>query len=64
MAQVLSLLTKLGWLKIVLDDIIVFGPDFESLVERLGILFKLLIDKGLKVNLSKCFFAQLEVKFL
>ncbi len=43
---------------------IIFGPDFNTLIERLSALFDLLLAKGLKVNLSKCSFAQTEVKFL
>ncbi len=39
MAQILASLIKLGWLKSYLDDIIIFGPDFNTLVERLGVLF-------------------------
>ncbi len=64
MAQILSPLIKLGWLKNYLDYLIIFGPDFNTLIERLGTLFDLLMEKGLKVNLSKCSFAQSEVKFL
>ncbi len=47
-----------------MDDRIIFAPDFNTLIERLGTLFELLVEKGLKVNLSKCSFAQSKVKFL
>ncbi len=52
-AQVLAPLIKQGWVKNYLDDIVLFGPDFGTLVERLGQLFHTLREKGVKVNISK-----------
>ncbi len=34
-AQVLPNLIKQGWVKNYLDDIVIFGPDFSTLLERL-----------------------------
>ncbi len=63
-AQVLAPLIKQGWVKNYLDDIVIFGPDFGTLVERLGQLFHTLREKGVKVNISKSKFSQRQVKFL
>ncbi len=44
-AEVLAPLIKLGWVKNYLDDIVIFGPDFQTLMDRLGRLFKTLGEK-------------------
>ncbi len=63
-AQVLAPLIRLGWTQNYLDDIIIFAPDFKTLMERLSQLFTTLGKKGVKVNISKSKFAQRQVKFL
>lgn len=63
-AQVLTPLIKQGWVKNYLDDIVIFGPDFQTLVGRLSQLFNTLREKGVKVNISKSKFGQRQVKFL
>ena len=47
-----------------LDDIVVFSPDFESHLERLGTVLGRLEEAGLKVKPSKCCLARREVSFL
>ncbi len=37
-AQIFAPLIKLEWLKNYLDDLIIFAPDFNTLIERLGTL--------------------------
>ena len=64
MAQVLAPLAKQGWVRNYLDDILLFGPTYEILMERLDKLLALLSEKGLKLNVTKSKFAQPEVKFL
>ncbi len=64
MAQIMVPFIKLELLKNYLDDIIIFGPDFNTLVGRLRVLFDLLVKKGLNVKMSKYTFAQTEVKLL
>ncbi len=54
MAQVLSPLIRQGWVKNYLDDVILFAPDFGTLLSRLGTLFSHLSKGGIKLNLSKC----------
>ncbi len=47
-----------------MDDIVIFGPYFNTLVERLSQLFNTLREKGVKVNISKSKFGQGQVKLL
>ena len=64
MSNILAPLIKKGWLKNYLDDIIVWAPSFPALVRRLGELFGLFCNRGVKLNISKCQFGQREIKFL
>jgi transposase InsO family protein len=52
------------FLQTFVDDIIAFSKSFESHIEHLTILHDLLRKNNLTVKLSKCHFAQKEVKFL
>ena len=63
-ANVLAPLLKEGWLKNYLDDIILFAPTYEILLTRLGSLFRLLSEYGIKLNLKKCELVKDHVKFL
>jgi len=64
MSSLLSPLLKKGWVKNYLDDLIIWAPDFATLVSRLRQLFSLLSKNGVKLNLSKCEFGKREVTFL
>lgn len=64
MASVLSPLLQEGWIKNYLDDLILWAPDFPKLLDRLGKLFQVLTNNGVKLNLSKCTFGLKEVAFL
>ena len=64
MSNILAPLIKKGWLKNYLDDIIVWAPSFPALVRRLGELFGLFCNRGVKLNIGKCQFGQREIKFL
>ncbi len=64
MAAILAPLLKEGWLRNYLDDLILWESDFDVLLERVKRLFTLLIEYGLKLNLSKCTFGLKEVNFL
>ena len=64
MSNMLAPLTKLGWVKNYLDDVVVWAPSFSCLLKRINQLFKHFVSKGVKLNISKCHFAQEEVKFL
>ena len=61
-----SLLGSMQWkmLLIYLDDILVFGKDFQEHLHRLGLVLKTLIKANLKLNPSKCFLFRKSVKFL
>lgn len=63
-AQVLPPLIKQGWVKNYLDDIVIFGYDFNTSLERLDQSFNTLSEKGVKVNIRKSMFAQRLVKSL
>ena len=63
-ASVLTPLIRQGWVKNYLDDIIMWADDFPTLLERLNKLFDCLAENGIKLNISKCAFAQREVTFL
>lgn len=47
-----------------LDYLLVYSPSFQSHLDRLDILFKLLKQTGLKLKLGKCNFLEEEVRFL
>ncbi|CAG2249684.1 Retrovirus-related Pol polyprotein from transposon 17.6 [Mytilus edulis] len=47
-----------------LDDVIIFGPDFDSALENLRLVFERLRSANLKLKPSKCSFFQKEVSFL
>ena len=64
MSTLLSPLLTEGWMRNYLDDLIIWGPDFSTLVDRLGKVFKLLEDNGVKLNLSKCEMGKKSVTFL
>ena len=51
-------------LLIYLDDIIIFSKDFDSHLQRLDLVFARLAQHGLKIQPSKCFLLQREVKYL
>ena len=63
MNQALAPLLKENWVKSHLDDLIVYAADYNSLLERLGKLFRHLQSVGIKLNLSKCHIGQRQVKF-
>ncbi len=56
--QVLAPLIKQGLVKNYLDDVIIWGPDFSTLTQRLDLLFECFSNHGVKLNLSKCTFGQ------
>lgn len=47
-----------------LDDILVFSPDEATHKKHLNLIFEMLNDYGIVINLSKCQFAQTEIPFL
>ena len=47
-----------------LDDVIVFGRNFEEHLNRLELVFQRLSENGLKIKGSKCNFFQKRVSFL
>lgn len=61
-----SLFSDLQWkvLLIYLDDLLVFSRTFEEHLERLQLVFKVLIKAGLKLKPSKCQLLRRSVKFL
>ncbi len=64
MASLLTPLLRKGWVRNYLDDLILFAPTFQDLLQRLRELFTLLTNNGVKLNLSKCTFGLKEVTFL
>ncbi len=50
MANLLSPLLKEGWIKNYLDNLILWGPDFSTLMARLGKIFTLLMENGVKLK--------------
>ena len=61
-----SLLGSLQWkmLLIYLDDILVFGKDFQEHLDRLGLVLQTLIKANLKLKPEKCNLFRRSVKFL
>src|SRR5208282_1124204 len=47
-----------------LDDIIIFGPDFDTHLDRLRLVFERVRQAGLKLKASKCCLLQRKVSFL
>ncbi len=64
MSSLLAPLLQKGWVRSYLDDLIVWAPDFVTLVGRLRQLFSLLAESGVKPNLRKCKFGKREVTFI
>ena len=64
MQRVLEPLTKLGWVRNYLDDVIIFADSLAELWERLRLVFDRFLEKGIKLNVSKCEFAKEQIKFL
>ena len=64
MQEVLRPLSKLGFVKNYLDDVILFAPNAKTLLERLDMLFKRMQEMGLKLNVMKCQLFQKKIKFL
>ena len=52
MGNILTPLIKKGWVKNYLDDIVVWAPSFQTLIQRLEELFKLFAEKGVKLNVK------------
>lgn len=63
-ATVLAPLLREGWVRNYLDDIILWAPDFSTMLHRIDQVFECLQKNGVKLNLSKCTFGEAEVKFL
>lgn len=61
-----ALFSSLQWKTLLtyLDDLMVFSNSVEQHFYRLGLVFKRLIDAGLKLKPSKCHLFQRSVKFL
>ena len=59
-------LVGLQWVSCViyLDDVIVFGKDFDEHIQRLEEVLQRFQEAGLKLKPAKCFFFQKQVKFL
>ena len=64
MQEVLRPLLALGFVKNYLDDVIIFAPTIESILERLDLVFTRMKEMGLKLNVSKCHFVKRKIKFL
>ena len=47
-----------------LDDVLVFSSDFDSHLKNLEAVFQRFQEHGLKLNVSKCNFAQQELRYL
>jgi len=47
-----------------LDDVVVFGPSVETLIERLEEVLRRLRDANLKINTRKCYMFQRRISFL
>ena len=47
-----------------LDDVVVFGPSVETLIERLEEVLRRLRDANLKINTRKCHMFQRRISFL
>lgn len=54
---------KMEGVKFISDDIIIFAKTESELLERLKVVFKKIIELGMKLNKKKCVFAQKEINF-
>ncbi len=63
MAPLMSPLIRQGWVKNYLGGVIMFAPDFDTLLNGLDTLFNRLSQGGVKLNLSKCAIGKKQVKF-
>ena len=61
-----TVLTGLQWdiCLIYLDDVIVFGKEFEDIIENLSIIFERLFSAGLKLKPRKCTLFARKVEYL
>ena len=64
MQRVLEPLTKAGWVRNYLDDVIIYAHTYDDLLDRLRLVLERFKQMGLKLNVSKCEFARAEIKFL
>ena len=62
--QMTELLRGLDGVVVFMDDILVYGCDMKDHDECLNKVMKVLNDKGLKLNMSKCKFRQDKITFL
>lgn len=62
--QVIAPLAKHGFVRNYLDDVVVYAPSYEKLLDHLGKVFSRFLEMGVKLNLNKCHFGQRSVKFL
>ncbi len=54
LAEVLTPLRRKNWVRSYLDDIIVYAPSYEVLLEGVDQLFTHMRSVEIKLNLSKC----------
>ena len=61
-----ALMGSLQWHKLLiyLDDLLIFSQSFEEHLDRLGMVFKILIEANLKLKPSKCSLCRRTVNFL
>ena len=64
MASILAPLLKEGRIRNYLDDVILWAPDFPTMLQRIEHTLQVFQKNGVKLNLSKCKFGEAEVKFL
>ncbi len=64
MAHLLFPLIRQGWIKNYFEDVIIFAPEFHTLLSRLDTLFQHLSKSGVKLNLSKCATGKRAIKLL
>ena len=59
-----EMVKDLPFVRAYLDDVVVFSKNMEEHVSHLRILFETLSQRGLKLKIVKCFFAQPKVELL
>ena len=59
-----NMIGHLDYVKIYLDDILVFSPDLTSHVQHLIQVITILHENGASINFDKCKFNQTEIKYL
>ena len=64
MASILTPMLKEGWIRNYLDDVILWAPDFPTMLNRVERTLQVFQENGVKLNLTKCKFGEAEVKFL